>query len=292
MAVWLRSAGMSHDSPCVAFDGDVVPNSEFADLMSIHEACERVAQDRAHVIARAHREAEALMRAAQEQARAMLDEASRKYEGAAADGYRAGEREALSEWTERLAQTRADERMMQTRMRERLAEIVALAVEQIVQVEHIDSLFDRALDTIDRIVDGAAFLRIAVNPENYQAACRVFDRLSRRWQEAGRPFPLEVVADSTLDAGSCVCESDFGTVDASLVTQMRAMRSAILKAVKLSAREELDEPDDGVRASHSVADDEERPEREEHDDTEENGVAKEDWNDDDTANENWKDADS
>jgi type III secretion protein L len=34
-----------------------------------------------------------------------------------------------------------------------------------------------------------------------------------------------------------VCESDFGTVDASLDTQLRAMRSAVSRALKRSVEE-------------------------------------------------------
>jgi type III secretion protein L len=45
------------------------------------------------------------------------------------------------------------------------------------------------------------------------------------------------VADKRLEAGSCICESDFGSIDASLTTQLRAMRSAVARALKHSLRE-------------------------------------------------------
>jgi len=48
---------------------------------------------------------------------------------------------------------------------------------------------------------------------------------------------LSVVADKRLPPGSCLCESDFGAVDASLATQLRAMRSAVSRALKQSVNE-------------------------------------------------------
>ena len=46
-----------------------------------------------------------------------------------------------------------------------------------------------------------------------------------------------MVADKRLEPGSCLCESDFGAIDASLATQMRAMRLAVSRALKQSANE-------------------------------------------------------
>ena len=61
--------------------------------------------------------------------------------------------------------------------------------------------------------------------------------LAARWRDLGQPIPLSVMADKRLEPGSCVCESDFGTVDASLDTQLRAMRSAVSRALKRSVEE-------------------------------------------------------
>jgi type III secretion protein L len=122
-------------------------------------------------------------------------------------------------------------------MRERIASIVTVAVEQIVQVQQADQLFERALSAVDRIVEGATWLRVAVSPVDYDKACVAFERLSARWRDLGRPFPLSVVADKRLAPGSCLCESDFGAIDASLATQMRAMRLAVSRALKQSASE-------------------------------------------------------
>lgn len=239
MVIWLKShrTALEPDTSPVGAHGDVISRDAFGALMQIDEAYAQLAADRETILAEAGLEAENILAAAREQAQSIVTEAQREYGTAAERGYRDGERRALSEWMERLALSHADERRLQAKMRERLAQIVTVAVEQIVSVQESQSLFDKALSAVDRIVEGATYLRVSVNPADYEVANNAFERLAARWRELGRPFPLSVVADKRLPAGSCLCESDFGAVDASLATQLRAMRSAVSRALKQSVGE-------------------------------------------------------
>lgn len=234
MVIWLRSDRRSAepDAAHVGAHADIIPRDAFGALMEIDEAYAQLAADREAMLADARLEAEDMLSAAREQAQSVVAEARREYEGAVAQGYRDGERRALADWMERLAGSYDDERRLQTRMRERLAQIVTVAVEQIVQVQESCSLFDKALGAVDRIVEGATYLRVSVSPSDVGVARNAFERLAERWRELGRPFPLSVVPDKRLPPGSCLCESDFGAVDASLATQLRAMRTAVSRALK------------------------------------------------------------
>ena len=194
--------------------------------MEIDAAYAQLAADRDSTLAAARDEAAAIVAAARAEAGTIREAARSEYEQAATSGYRDGEERALADWVERLAQAGAEQRKAQLKMRERIASIVTVAVEQIVQVQQADQLFERALSAVDRIVEGATWLRVAVSPVDYDKACVAFERLGARWRDLGRPFPLSVIADKRLAAGSCLCESDFGAIDASLATQMRAMRLA------------------------------------------------------------------
>ncbi|WP_233203228.1 MULTISPECIES: type III secretion system stator protein SctL [Mycetohabitans] len=218
----------------VGAGSDIIPAQEFGALMTIEQAYAQLEADRRAAIERAEKEAAALIDAAHDAAQQILDDAKREYETAAERGYQEGEQRALSEWMERLAELADGERRMQVRMRERLAQIVTVGVEQIVQVQHSDALFERALEVVDRIVEGAAYVRVVVSEMDHDKACVAFERLAVRWREMGCPFPLTVVADRQLPAGSCICESDFGSIDASLATQLRAMRTAITRTLKRS----------------------------------------------------------
>jgi len=239
MVIWLRSdrTVLEPNTSPVGIHGDVISRDAFGALMQIDEAYAQLGADREAILAEAGLEAEAILAAAREEAQDIVEQARREYETAAEHGYRDGERRAVSEWMERLALSHADERRLQAKMRERLAQIVTVAVEQIVSVQESRSLFEKALSAVDRIVEGATYLRVSVSPADYEVANSAFERLAARWRELGRPFPLSVVADKRLPPGSCLCESDFGAVDASLATQLRAMRSAVSRALKQSVNE-------------------------------------------------------
>lgn len=247
MAIWLRSdrllpAAVSIDGDArgsghVGAHADVVPRATFGALIEIDAAYAQLAADREATLAAARDEAAAIIAAAHAEAQTILAAARDEYEHAATRGYRDGEQRALADWVGRLADAGAGQRRAQLKMRERIASIVTVAVEQIVQVQQADQLFERALSAVDRIVEGATWLRVAVSPVDYDKACVAFERLSARWRDLGRPFPLSVVADKRLAPGSCLCESDFGAIDASLATQMRAMRLAVSRALKQSASE-------------------------------------------------------
>ncbi|RZF23573.1 HrpE/YscL family type III secretion apparatus protein [Paraburkholderia sp. UYCP14C] len=244
MAIWLRSDrllrtedGGSHGERRggghVGAHADVVPRAAFGTLMELDAAYEQLAADRDA----ARDEAAVIVAVAHAEAATIRETARAEYEHAAAHGYRDGEQRALADWVERLADVCAGQHRAQLKMRERIASIVTVAVEQIVQVQQADQLFERALSEVGRIVEGAAWLRVAVSPFDYDKACVAFERLCARWRDLGRPFPLSVVADKRLAPGSCLCESDFGAIDASLATQMRAMRLAVSRALKHSAGE-------------------------------------------------------
>jgi type III secretion protein L len=244
MAIWLKHArsafGEIDANASIARVGaaaDVIPRATFGELLSIDAAYAALAAERDALLADARDEAARIVDAGHAQAAEIAEQAQREYDTASKQGYRDGCDRALADWMQRLADVADAQSQLQIRMRERLAQIVASAVEQIVRVERHEALFERALATVDRIVEGATYLRVAVHPDDYAEAKVTFDRLASRWRDLGQPIPLSVIADKRLDPGSCVCESDFGTVDASLDTQLRAMRSAVSRALKRSVEE-------------------------------------------------------
>lgn len=252
------------DAARVGAHADVIARDEFGVLMELDKAYAQLCADREAMLADARLETEHILEAAREQAQAIVAHAQREYEDAAQRGYLDGERRALAHWMERLAGSYGNERRLQARMRERLAQIVTVAVEQIVRVQESGSLFEKALSTVDRIVEGATYLRVSVSPADHEVASSAFERLATRWRELGRPFPLSVVADKRLPPGSCLCESDFGAVDASLATQLRAMRTAVSRALKqsvndMAGREDAKRHDGGLGANqYGDGDDEKR----------------------------------
>ncbi|MGF6955260.1 type III secretion system stator protein SctL [Paraburkholderia youngii] len=229
MVIWLRSA----DDPAsrIGVDGDILRREVFGHAVELDEAYGQLEQDRQQVLQLAEEQATLIVEEAEQEARRMRDEARRMYEGAEARGFAAGQQAALDDWHRRNLDAMTDARAVQARMRERLAELITAAVEQIVLAEQPQALFERALKTLDKISEGATYLRISVSVADYDTAVRTFTQLA---QAAPRRLAIEVTPDKRLAVGSCVCESDYGVIDASLDTQLQAIRSAVERALKHS----------------------------------------------------------
>ncbi|WP_436407983.1 type III secretion system stator protein SctL [Burkholderia oklahomensis] len=241
MAIWLRRPRMAEirrrapsGGARLGFADDVVPQEWFGELVSIDAAYMALDKDRDAVLAAAHREADRVVAEAAARAEEMIASARSEREAAVERGYRDGYDRAFANWMDHLADVSDAQTRLQLRMRERLADIIASAVEQIVRAESREALFERALASVERIVDGTTYLRVAVHMDDLDRAKATFGTLAERWRELGRPIPLTVVADKRLTPGSCVCESDFGAIDASLDTQLRAMRGAVARALRRS----------------------------------------------------------
>ncbi|WP_118179572.1 type III secretion system stator protein SctL [Paraburkholderia phosphatilytica] len=240
MAIWLRNARREDGATIgasVGASGDVLHAADFGALVALDDGYQQLASDRDAILAAAREEAARLIAEGEARAAELVEAARREREQAADEGYRQGEQQAIADWIARAAEAGDARAQMYTRMRERLASAVSVAVEKIVAVEQRDLLFQRALAEIDRIADGAAYLNVTVHPNDHADARVAFDRLAARWRDLGQAFPISVVADRRVEPGSCVAESDVGAIDASLETQLRAMRGAVARALKRAEHE-------------------------------------------------------
>ncbi|RXV65756.1 HrpE/YscL family type III secretion apparatus protein [Burkholderia stabilis] len=242
MVIWLskpRQADSSADDPRPRFGahGDILPREVFGTLVDIETAYRQAGQDARAELDAAREEARRIVAAGRADADALLDAARAEFASAAQRGFEEGSARGAADWLVNVAQAGSDARAAQDRMRGRMAEIVAVAVEQIVRSEGTSALFERALSAVDRIVEGSTCLRVAVHPDDLDDARAAFDGLASRWRDLGRPLPVTVSADRRLARGSCLCESDVGLIDASVSTQLRTMRAAIARALKESVQE-------------------------------------------------------
>ena len=210
---------------------DVVRRESFAEIVSLHAAATEIEHRREAIMADAHARAQALIDEAQAQAATLREQAQREYETAAERGYEAGREQGLAEWYERCARSAAGQRRVQSLLRERIVELVVDATEQIVRNVDVSALFARSAEVVERLVEGSTYLRVRVHPDDESAAVAEFDRLAAIWRERGHGVAVTVLADRAVARGACLCESDLGTVDASLDTQLAALRAAVTRAV-------------------------------------------------------------
>lgn len=241
MIIWLREPNTERKadgaSIGVGVGSDVVPREALASLMELDAGYLALQQQHADVLAQAAAQGEAMREAARADADALRAEARREFDTAHERGYDAGRREALSQWYARTAQLLAHRYELQMSLRQRVAELVVSAVEKIVVNEQPAALFARASDVVERIIEGSRCLQVRVHPDERDAAVEGFSHAVAQWRERGQPVQLTVLADRTLEPGACVCESDIGSVDASLKVQVDAVRTAVDAALRRVAGE-------------------------------------------------------
>jgi len=262
MLIWLRYPKRADAAELaqagIGVEGEVVPAAALGRLLELEEGFAALASER------------------EQEQRELEERAQNAYAAAYEEGYAAGEAQALEKWYERALAAISDDQRIRLRMRERLAGLVVSAVEQIVQAEDTKALFARALTTLDQIVEGATSLTVSVYPSQLEAAQQTFDKFVSKLGQLGRPIKLIVRADKQLALGACICESDFGIVDASLEIQLRALCAAIERALaadivetsdeitsELNAEEALDEQE--LEKEEALDESQEAPDEEEYD---------------------------
>jgi len=236
MVIWLRNAhdeGTAEAAPqAIGVDGDIVRREAFAQLVDLDDGHARLRERQRDVLATAHDEAARIVAAARAEADAIRARAQDEFDTGQRRGYEAGRQDALAQWYRETAESLARRRDLEMSLRRRMADIVVLAVENIVASERPEALFARAADSVDRIVDASCHLRVRVHPDQRELAADAFERAAAGWHERGRPVPITVIADRALEPGACVCETDIGLIDASLGAQIDAVRLAVTRALQ------------------------------------------------------------
>lgn len=233
MMFWLRNADVDGNTrrldggPSIGVDGDILRREAFATFLDLDAAYTEARRQRDAMLEEARNEAASILEQAQAQADALVAEAQQERLSGFARGEEEGLRQAAADWHARSAQHFRDEHALLARMRERFAELIAGALERLAGTIDRGALFAQAAHEMDRLVAADSALTVRVHPSDLAVARREFEACAAQWLERGRPVTLSVVAERSLAPGACVCESDLGTLDASLATQLDAMRAAL-----------------------------------------------------------------
>lgn len=158
---------------------------------------------------------------------ANLDKACAK---ATDDAYRKGlakaEQEAAQKWT--LAEV--EHLVLLKSMQPALAEVIVDAVSLLAQDIDRQAFLARAIEVLQGSLRTVNSARLRVHPELVPMAEAALGEFEVR---TGLGRLARVVSDETLARDACLLESDSGTVDASLDTQLQAIRNAVTEAVRL-----------------------------------------------------------
>jgi type III secretion protein L len=226
MVVWFR-----HGSCTVGVEDGVVRASDFAALTSLLVAADAVETERQAALDEAMAEAERWRDAMQQTIDKQLAAAAKAHKRGYADGLKSGREQAATDWAEAALRQAATTQATLVRQSDRIANIVALAVERVIEQEDRGALYLRAVRTVSKLMKDVPLLTLRVPQADHDNARQAVDEVL---SQVGSVVPIEIVVDATLLEGSCLFESDQGVVDAGLATQLAAIRRAVVRAADLA----------------------------------------------------------
>lgn len=226
--------------PALMADNGIVRAYELGPLLEAAALMQQARAGADALLASAGEEGQLLLDAAVEQAQQLKAEAGQhaeevreaaraEAEAAHLMGYQSGEQQALEAWHEAHARLQEAQAGRRQGVEQALAEVVMQAVRRIVDAEPRESLFQRALKTVQGLaaVSGSVALRVA--PSDADAARAAL----AAWPEgAARGWDVQVQPDPALAPGSSIFSSEIGTLDASLESQLGALSAAMNRAVQ------------------------------------------------------------
>lgn len=222
MAIWLRKEGG------IGIDGDVIRREELAALTEIDRDLAGMKQHAARIVGEAQTRAEQIVADAKKDAAGIREAAQKKYENSARLGYAAGNQKAVAEVHAAMLERSVQDRRALAAMRERIAAIVMRAVEQTIDSDR-EALFKRAAKILSREMADASFLSVTVHPSDAAAVRSVFREIG---EQMAWPIQANVIEDVRAEKGHCLCEWDYGVLDAGLTTQLKGLCSAIRKTIR------------------------------------------------------------
>lgn len=172
--------------------------------------------DNAPKLSAALSEAQSIVEAAEQRAKALLAKAEEAYQQGYEQGYEAGSKQGRADAVESAVRLLEDSGAIGDRLAVRAADL-ALAIagsvigEQLaVDTETVKRIALRALR--ESIVGGSA--AIMVNPEDK----KLLEKFSDEFNRVAGGAAISIQADPDIKRGGCVIRSDFGEVDAQIDT--------------------------------------------------------------------------
>lgn len=178
-------------------------------------------------VVEAEQEAAEIRRNAEEYAAEIVREAHQSAKDLKEAGYKEGFESGLSELIENVVATAKIREHAVNEAEEQIIELSVAIARRIIGKE-LASREDAVIDIVEsgiRHVRHKHKLLIRVNPLDVETVVLESERLEKR--TGGRY--IDVVPDTDVAAGGCIIESESGTVDARVETQLRVLQRGLLK---------------------------------------------------------------
>lgn len=190
----------------VGLTGKVAKADEFAKLVEAQEVLSQ-----AHEYARTSR-------------RSMDDQR----DAAVRSGYEEGERQARAEFAQTITETTAHIESAFVGLEARIVNTVMTAVRQILGELDERIVVQRIIRRVLVEARAQKSLRLRVSASQFEAAK---EALAVVLQDLPEVEFIDVIKDPQAAAGTCILESEFGAVDASLDTQLMAVQRGLVSSM-------------------------------------------------------------
>ena len=198
---------------------------DLADMSSrADEYVEAVRSEAAKIVQEAHRKAAEIRRAAEEAGhRAAMEAAHRVLD----EKVRERMQSILPALQKAVQQLKDQESRWHRQCETTLVQLAIKIAERLVrrEVQNCPDIPQTWIRESLEMATGAAAITLRLHPQDLEGLGKCVDRLAA---ELGHLAPLKVHADATLDRGGCVVQTEFGTIDLQLPTQLARMEEELL----------------------------------------------------------------
>lgn len=180
-----------------------------------------------HQILEAEAEAVSILQSARANAERLINEAQAQADRIRKDAYLAGRSEAESELLEDLFEIKEKRGQVLRTVEEDVLKLAVKLAEKIIGRE-VEENKDARAEIVANALRAARqqeMLTVRVNANDLPLLERMRDEKANAF---GRGQYIDFVADQTVKNGGCIVESESGTVDARLETQLRILENALL----------------------------------------------------------------
>jgi len=176
-------------------------------------------------IVSAQREAARILEEAEDFAAEIRREAEAEAENLKAEAFREGTENALTEFERNLIETREIREKVWRDSEKDLLRLAVRLAERIVgrEIEKDDKTIIEIISTALQNARQQEKLTVRVNPKDLPTIEKKTERFS-----SGRIQFIDFVADPRVASSGCLIESEVGTIDARLETQLRVLERALL----------------------------------------------------------------
>ncbi|MDR3317319.1 MAG: HrpE/YscL family type III secretion apparatus protein [Puniceicoccales bacterium] len=195
-----------------------------------NEVIDSANQNAAQIIDEANAKSKAILDEALHKRTQIFEEAKKYYEGEAKRGYDDGYATGKAELSQKLAELTVKNKENICYLESSVVGLVLKVLQRVIgdfdKKELIVSIVRQALKMVKNQQDAV----LKVSPQDSQA---VRDHLQEILSDGVVDY-LEVIADSRLNPGTCILETDVGVIDASLDIQLEAITNAFKKITNQS----------------------------------------------------------